>query len=197
MAEPSFERSVFINCPFDGDYDPILRAIFFCVVYLGFYPRLATERRDSLENRVDKIWGLLRGSKYCIHDLSRCRASKKGEYFRMNIPFELGMDFGLRQLPEGAERKCLILESKPYRYKKALSDLSGIDVCPHGGDHEKAVEVVRTWLVSEASAPPVSVDEILFAYADFQEPYSRRSKSSRFSDYPTNEILEAIRDSMK
>lgn len=57
MAEPSFERSVFINCPFDEDYDPILRAIFFCVVYLGFYPRLATERRDSLENRVDKISG--------------------------------------------------------------------------------------------------------------------------------------------
>ncbi len=86
----------------------------------------------------------------------------------MNIPFELGMDFGLRQMSQGADRKCLILEKKPYRYKKALSDLSGIDVCPHDGDHEKAVEVVRTWLVSEAGATPVSVDEILFAYADFQ-----------------------------
>ena len=59
------------------------------------------------------------------------------------------------------------------------------------------MEVVRTWLVSEAGATPVSVDEILFAYADFQEPYSRGSRSSRFSDYPTNEILEAIRDSLK
>lgn len=59
MAQPSFERSVFINCPFDEDYEPILQAILFCVVYLGLHPRIARERNDSAEVRIEKITGLI------------------------------------------------------------------------------------------------------------------------------------------
>ena len=61
---PPFERSVFINCPFDDDYAPLLQAISFCVVYLGFFPRLAPENADNAAARLDRSAELVRQSKY-------------------------------------------------------------------------------------------------------------------------------------
>jgi hypothetical protein len=99
MSAPAlpFERSVFINCPFDEAYEPILQAILFCVVFLGFYPRIARERNDSAEVRVEKITSLIEASKYSIHDLSRAQAAKKGEFYRLNMPFEYGIDWACRR----------------------------------------------------------------------------------------------------
>lgn len=116
MAEDAFEKSVFINCPFDKDYEPILQAILFCVIFLGFEPRIATENSDSGSIRLEKIRDLIENSKFSIHDLSRCQAKKKGEHFRLNMPFELGVDYGCRQyLGNGRnEKKLLILEEKIF-----------------------------------------------------------------------------------
>ena len=44
-----FSKNVFINCPFDEQYIPLLRSILFTIVYLGFTPRIASERFDSGE----------------------------------------------------------------------------------------------------------------------------------------------------
>lgn len=76
----SFDRNVFINCPFDDDYAPILQAVLFVTVLLRFKPRLATERNDSGETRLERIRELIEDSKYSIHDLSRCQAQRKDEY---------------------------------------------------------------------------------------------------------------------
>lgn len=89
-----FESNVFINCPFDREYYSLLRPLLFTIVFLGFNPRLATERSDSGENRLEKIRELIRDSKYSIHDLSRLRSKKAKEFYRLNMPFELGMDYG-------------------------------------------------------------------------------------------------------
>ena len=81
---PSFERSVFVNCPFDEEYAPILQALAFCIVYLGFHPRLAPENADNAATRLDRIAELIRDSKYGIHDLSRCKSRTVDEYARMS-----------------------------------------------------------------------------------------------------------------
>jgi hypothetical protein len=39
MESPEYARSVFINCPFDGEYLPIFRAVVFTVSVCGFVPR--------------------------------------------------------------------------------------------------------------------------------------------------------------
>jgi hypothetical protein len=97
LAEPPFEKCVFINCPFDKDYEGILQAMLFCIVYLGLSPRIATERMNSAEVRLTKLSELIVASKYSIHDLSRCQAEKGGEHYRLNMPFELGLDYGCRR----------------------------------------------------------------------------------------------------
>lgn len=98
----SFEDNVFINCPFDEEYHALLRPILFTTIYLGLKPRIALERSDSGEPRITKIIELIRESKYAIHDLSRLKARRKGEFFRLNMPFELGIDVGCRTF--GGER---------------------------------------------------------------------------------------------
>lgn len=60
---PPFDRSVFVNCAFDEDFEPILQAIAFCIVELGFYPRLAPENKDNAAARLDRIAALIRESK--------------------------------------------------------------------------------------------------------------------------------------
>ena len=112
MTGIPFERAVFINCPFDEAYEPLLQAVLFCVVYLGLSPRLATERSDSGESRLDKISELIESSKYSIHDLSRCQADEAGEHYRLNMPFELGLDYGCRKYFGDAldQKRILILE---------------------------------------------------------------------------------------
>ncbi|MEJ1961719.1 MAG: hypothetical protein WDO56_09305 [Gammaproteobacteria bacterium] len=89
-----FERNVFINCPFDEEYRPLLHPLLFSVYALGFQPRIALESLDSGKPRIEKIVTLIKASKYAIHDISRIQATSAGEYFRLNMPFELGIDVG-------------------------------------------------------------------------------------------------------
>ena len=91
MADPPFDRSIFVNCPFDKDYEPILQAVLFSIVYVGLHPRIATERNDSAEIRIEKITGMIEALKSSIHDLSPSQAKKKGEFYRLNMPFEYGI----------------------------------------------------------------------------------------------------------
>jgi len=91
-----FHKNVFVNCPFDSDYLSLLRPLLFTVIDLGFAPKIALESPDSGRPRIDRIITLVQQSKFAIHDLSRLQASKGGELFRLNMPFELGIDIGCR-----------------------------------------------------------------------------------------------------
>lgn len=203
MPKAQFDTSVFINCPFDKDYEPILQAILFCIVYLGMTPRLATERCDSGENRLAKIISLIEQSKFSIHDLSRCEAKAKGEAYRLNMPFELGVDYGCRQYRRGMKgKKFLILEEHDYRYRKALSDISGFDIEAHDGDYQKAVRKVRNWLVGETGLEVGGPAKISAAYSDFQKWYYERQLAEGCSDediqaYPTALLLAAMNEWMR
>jgi len=92
----AFDQNVFVNCPFDNQYRKLLRPLLFTISYLGLTPRIALEAMDSGKVRIDRIVDLVRESKYAIHDLSRLQAEKAGEYARLNMPFELGLDLGAR-----------------------------------------------------------------------------------------------------
>jgi hypothetical protein len=200
MSEtPPFERSVFINCPFDKKFAPILQAIAFCVCDLGFIPRLAPENADNGIPRLQRIIELIRGSRFGIHDISRCKSEKSGEYFRLNMAFELGIDHGCSQFGGGplSQKTRLLLEETKYDYQKSLSDISGWDIEAHGGDHEKAVRIVRRWLIHHAGANSRGPSKILHEYADFQEWYWERelllgASEDDIREYPTIDFVRAM-----
>ena len=196
---PPFERSVFINAPFDDAFAPILQAIAFTVADLGYFPRLAPENSDNGTNRLERIFTLIRGSRFGIHDLSRCRAGAPGEYFRLNMPFELGLDHGAARLSSDAlaTKRVLVLEQNRYDYQRSLSDIAGWDIEAHSGDWAVAITKVRGWLVRQGTVTPVGPSKIRGDYADFQEWYWERELDSGASeddirDYPTIDVVRAM-----
>jgi hypothetical protein len=195
----AFEENVFINCAFDQDFYPLLRPLLFAIIYLGLKPRIALEDVDSGQPRIDKIVKLIADSKYAIHDLSRIEAKKAGELFRLNMPFELGIDFGCRlfgRKPQ-AGKKCLVLEAEPYRYKSALSDLSGSDISCHGGEPSRVVVEVRNWLKNVCQLKAPGPTRIWGAFTDFMAANYNDLITKGFSPddiegLPVPELIESM-----
>ena len=199
--DDDFDRSVFVNCPLDEDYDRILRAVLFCLVRFGLIPRIATERGDAGEPRISKILDLIQSSRYSVHDLCRCQARDEGEYYRLNMPFELGLDFGCRRYGAGqlSTKVILVLEEQRYRYQAAISDLAGSDIEAHHGDYQLAVRKVRNWLAGMPGFEAIGAARVLADYEDFQEWYYERQRNLGFSeddiqDYSIAELLRAMFD---
>lgn len=165
-----FAKNVFVNCPFDDDFRQVLLGIVFTIIYFGYNPRLSSDKADSAESRIQKILGLIDESKFGIHDLSRIVASNRNEHYRMNMPFELGIDYGCKKLKGGkwAGKKILILEKERYRFQKAISDLSGSDIKSHSGEVDKAIIAVRDWFITEELKRGDSGNRVWDKYNDFQ-----------------------------
>ena len=200
-AEQGIENNVFINCPFDEDYDSLLRPLLFTVIYLGFNPRIASERSDSIENRIDKICELIGKSKYSIHDLSRLKAGQEREFYRMNMPFELGIEYGSRRFgpPPLNQKRCLILEKRRYEFMKALSDLSGVDIKAHANQPEQVIRAVRDWFVETVGLRNVASPTVIwYRFNDFASDfYDARSADGFTADdlnmMPIPEYIHFIR----
>lgn len=187
-----FESNVFINCPFDEEYKSLLRPLLFTIVYLGYSPRLASERLDSAENRVDKICELISESKYGIHDLSRLKADEVDEFSRLNMPFELGVDYGTREhgSREMKAKKCLILEENPYEYKKALSDLSGVDIKNHSNEADEIVRCVRDWFYETAGFDDADYPKVI--WNQFNDFTADLFEDRLTEDIPEEDAIEDI-----
>ena len=170
MNEDDYEH-VFINCPFDPEFEGLLYVMLFTIISLGYYPKLSLGLNDSTTARIDKIIQLINDSNYCIHDLSRIKATKKNDYFRLNMPFELGLDYGYKKFsatPNAKDRKTLILGEKEFEFAKSISDLAGMDISYHKNNAEELVKVIRNWFIGIKdikSTPPYLI--IWYKYIDF------------------------------
>ena len=165
----AFDRNVFVNCPIDLEFYVVLRPLLFTIIYVGLNPRIATERLDSGEARITKIIELIRESKYAIHDLSKIKAATAGEYFRLNMPFELGIDIGCRLFKGGKwkDKSCLILVAERHKYQAAISDLSNSDVAVHNNNAEDVVIEVRNWLSTTCGIDADGPSRIWGAFNEF------------------------------
>ena len=147
-ASPS--ASVFINCPFDQQYQPLFEAIVFCVVACGFVPRCTLDLTDAGEVRIENIYRLIAQCNHGIHDISRTEVA--GQPYRLprfNMPLELGIFLGAKRFGgRTAKKRCLIMDREPYRYKRFISDIGGQDIKAHTRSQVKAIRHVRDWLQS-------------------------------------------------
>lgn len=142
-----YDRNVFINCPFDGDYRPIFNALVFATFACGLRPRCALEAYDAGEIRIEKIARIIRECRWGIHDISRTELNPN-DLPRFNMPLELGIFLGARWFGDPTQRRksCLVLDSDRYRYQQYISDIAGQDIQAHGGEANGAIKAVRDWL---------------------------------------------------
>lgn len=144
--------SVFINAPFDNRYRRIFDAIVFTIIDCGFTARCALEVEDGSQVRLEKIFSIISGCRYSIHDLSRTQLDSKNRLPRFNMPLELGMFLGAKRFGNGRHKtkNCIILDTERYRYQKFISDIAGQDPKGHSNDPVEAIKVVRNWLLHQA-----------------------------------------------
>ena len=156
-SRPARDRSVFINCPFDPQYQPLLRCACFTIVACGFVPRCALDYSDSGAVRFAEIVRMITECAFSMHDLSRVELDTASNLPRFNMPLELGADLGLKLAgPERQrDRKVLVLDVDKHRYDKMLSDISGMDIEAHGGAVDQVIKHVRDWLNANRGHRPV------------------------------------------
>jgi len=153
VVDRPYDRNVFLNCPFDRLYRPMLRAIMFAIRDCGFTVRSALEVQDSSDVRFHKIVRIIRGSQYAIHDISRIQLDRVTRLPRFNMPLELGLFLGAKEFGDTDQqaKRSLVLDRTPYRYQKFCSDIAGQDIEAHHNRPAKAIELVRNWLTGPAA----------------------------------------------
>jgi hypothetical protein len=162
MAQrPKYNDNVFINCPFDEIYKPLLNALVFAIYDCGFVARCALEEDDGSQIRVQKIFEIISRCRLAIHDLSRIEIDRSTKLPRFNMPLELGAFLGAKHFGKNEQRRkaCLIMDSEKYRFQKFISDIAGQDIHAHENNPQKLVGIVRNWLrgYSESSIPSGSI----------------------------------------
>lgn len=192
----NFEKCVFINCPFDQTYiNDLLKPMIYILIKNGLSPRLSLEVSDSGQMRLEKITGIIKGCKYGIHDLSIVKSRKAKEFARMNMPFELGIDYGLRKsgMSPFDTKQFLILEATKYDYMKAVSDINGFDIKVHENNTEKLFECLYTWssetLKITKQDPPL---KLFYDFVDFNTSLFEEKATELGSETLAKNYIEKV-----
>lgn len=139
-------RAVFISCPADAGYRPLLHAMCFTLRACGYDPRCALDHGGG-EIGIAKMLDLIAACDLSIHDLSRT-ACDAGAVRPYAMPLALGIDLALRLKGPRVQRRrrTLILDAKAHGRDKAPFDILGRDIRVHGDDVGQVVAHVRDWL---------------------------------------------------
>ena len=170
---PPYEKSVFINCPFDQQFEPLLHAIVLTIAARGFTPRCALETEGQADPRMVRISRGLMDSKYSVHDLSRFQGEGPENLSRFNMPLELGIALGIRYMKDGtpATHNWVALVPENFVHQKFVSDLVGYDVPAHDQQPVNVIKKVAAWLSLQPdfTPPTPTAKTILDAYPGFRD----------------------------
>ena len=161
VAAPSYDDSVFVNCPFDSQFTPLFHAILFAVHDCGFVARHALEDVGGAEARFDKICRLVGDSRWSIHDLSRVQVSGTLKLPRFNMPFECGLAYGAVRFGAAADRDILVMTAEAFQDKAAISDLAGTDPVYHQNDRLQLIAGIRRFLARKRKDRPMRGHEAI------------------------------------
>jgi hypothetical protein len=161
-----YERTIFLNYPYDRTYFPVRNAILFAVTCCGFIARSAEEEYGTLDQRIDKIVHLIKISGHGIHDLSLLPTEDAP---RMNMPFELGIFYGAKRLGNSIHKtkNGFAFDAEIHRHHKALSDSAGIDLQIHNFDPIAALVCVQRYLKRHTSRTLIGPAPLMAIYAEF------------------------------
>jgi hypothetical protein len=89
-GKSSDRKSVFLNIPYDHQFESLCLAYICGITCFGLVPRTTLEIPG--DRRLNRIIDLIRICPFSIHDLSRVQLDKnKPRTPRFNMPFELGL----------------------------------------------------------------------------------------------------------
>jgi hypothetical protein len=132
VASKPQPKTVFLNFPYDRQFEPLFLAYVSGICSYGLTPRVALEIPGG-ERRLDRIIELIESCRYSFHDLSRVELDlRRPRTPRMNMPFELGLTVMASYYNPKRHTWC-VFEKNYRRPQKSLSDLAGTDMYSHDG----------------------------------------------------------------
>ncbi|MGB7986741.1 MAG: hypothetical protein WCF54_16370 [Terracidiphilus sp.] len=141
MPPLSDPNAVFLNVPYDEEFQSLYIAYIVGLFQLGLVPHLASEIPGG-ERRLNRIIQLIQSCRYSIHDLSRVELSSASSAPRFNMPLELGMTITW-QILNSDLHTWFVCESESYRIQRSASDLNGTDPYIHSGTPEGVLRELR------------------------------------------------------
>ncbi len=154
MGKQKPRTEVFLNLPYDSKFQNQYLS-YICAIYaFGMVPRVTLEIPGGAR-RLDRIFSLIQGCEFSIHDLSRVELDRnEPQTPRFNMPFELGLAVGWEKTRAG-RHVWFVMEAKDYRLEKSLSDLKGTDPYIHGGTIEGVFREIGNAFVRQGMQPSV------------------------------------------
>jgi hypothetical protein len=119
------------------------------------------------QRRLERIRQLLGRCQFSFHDLSRVQLSHGTP--RFNMPFELGLAV---ETSHRQKHQWFVLETKPYRLQRSLSDLNGTDPLIHGDRPEGLLQALAN-VFDPPGAPRTSLEPI-FEHLRLRAPALKR-----------------------
>lgn len=157
---PINSNAVFLNIPYDEEFQKLYLACIVGLSQLGFDPYI-TSGIPGGERRLDRVLAMIQSCRYSIHDLSRVELSAAPPATpRFNMPLELGITIMWAKL-HPKRHTWFLWESTPRRLQKSMSDLDGSDPYIHSGTVDGVLCELRNAFVRD-SAP--SVQRMMEAY---------------------------------
>lgn len=201
-SKPGYNDYVFINCPFDDNYTPLLQAIIFTVYRCGFIPVSALIEEDSSSSRLDKIIAWIKQSRYAIHDISRTEVTESSGYPRFNMPFELGIFFGAKRFGDEKQRSkvALIFGRDKFGYQQYISDLNGVDIKAHHNNTSLIIGGIRNWLKAASRRKTVPGEIIIIEeFAEFTTrlPEIVANAGFKIDKIPFNDFCQVVEEAVR
>lgn len=154
---PYDPRNVFLNVPFDTNYERQFLGMIAALVAVGRTPRSVLELPEVGRGRLDRLLQHLRHCGVSVHDL--CRV---GTPARFNMPFELGLACALAHVER--RHQYVLLERVQYRLDRTLSDLRGRDPYVHRGSVRQTIVIMLD--VFQRAHQPVEPEVVFRLYND-------------------------------
>jgi hypothetical protein len=136
------------------------------------------------QDRLTRIFRLMRRCRYSLHDLSRILL-RRGRYPRFNMPFELGLATALALGHKPAHERYVF--APRYRVVQEIaSDLGGVDVYEHHGRARGVMTALANAFVRRRQPSAVDSVAIHRALGEWVEIHCRRARPQRRLFEPTS-----------
>ncbi len=146
---------VFLNIPYDPrpQFQTLCLAYIVGLVDLGLVPIVTLAIEEDA--RLNRIFSLIKGSRYSIHDLSCVDLDKTDPRTpRFNMPFELGLAVAWSKLyPK--KHSFFAFEEKNHRGHKSTSDMKAHDFHIHDGTPKGVMRELRSAFERTTDRPSV------------------------------------------
>jgi hypothetical protein len=182
-------RSVFLNIPYDKQFEKLYLAYIVGVSELGLTPKV-TLGIPSGDSRLDRIFKLIQSSDFSVHDLSRVQLDRKPPATpRFNMPFELGLAIAWSKLHR-RKHTCFVFEGINRRGHKSLSDLSGYDFYIHGATPRGVMRELCNAFVRSKNRP--TVPQMMRTYRQLLAVKSKILESAGTADLFEARVFEDL-----